>query len=194
MGLAAEKQKQKYSYADYLGWPDEERWELIDGVAFDMSPAPFIEHQRIVVLLSKIIATYLEGKKCEVFVSPVDVYMPDRKGDLDDMIENVVQPDVIVVCDPEKIERRGIRGAPDLVIEVLSPNTSKRDWNEKFNLYEKTGVKEYWIVDPLGRVIHQYVSKSNRFELIKMHEDKSTVESPSIEGLKVELSKIFPGQ
>jgi Uma2 family endonuclease len=191
MGLALRKQDQKYTYADYLSWPDNERWEILDGTAYNMSPAPLIEHQRITMELSGIIWSYLRGKPCKVFVSPIDVYIPKQKEDSDDKIENVVQPDVIVVCDHSKIEKRGIRGAPDIVIEVLSPQTEKKDWNDKFNLYEKSGVKEYWIVDPSEQVVHQYVNTNNRFNLVKMHEAGSVLESSVITGLKVEMIEIY---
>ena len=118
----------KYSYADYLTWSDDERWELIDGVPYNMSPAPILDHQRISGELFRQIANYLIDKTCEVFAAPVDVRFSKSKMKNDKEIFDVVQPDIIVVCDKDKIEDdRSCPGAPDIVMEILSPSTASRD-------------------------------------------------------------------
>src|SRR3989338_2135709 len=130
----AKKIKHKYTYSEYLTWDDNKRWEIIEGEVYDMTPAPTTYHQDVVTTLSRCLGNQLEGKSCTVFVSPIDVVLSE---------ENVVQPDVIVVCDKKKILDSHIHGAPDLVIEILSPSTTVKDRREKKDMYEKFGVKEY---------------------------------------------------
>lgn len=137
----------RYSYADYCRWQGEERWELIGGEAFLMSPAPATRHQDVVVELTRQLANFLLGKNCRLLTSPIDVLLPHGTEE-DDDVDTVVQPDLVVVCDRAKITRKGVRGAPDLVIEVLSPSTATRDQVVKRQLYQQHGVREYWLVDP----------------------------------------------
>ncbi|MEQ8225001.1 MAG: Uma2 family endonuclease, partial [Candidatus Eremiobacterota bacterium] len=154
--------EKKYSYADYLSWSDDERWELIDGVPYNMSPAPILDHQRISMELSRQIANYLIDKTCEVFATPVDVRFPKGKKKNDKEIFDVVQPDIIVVCDQDKVEDyRSCLGAPDIAIEILSPSTASKDCLKKRRLYEKNKVKQYWIVDPDEKEIYIYKLKNN---------------------------------
>ncbi len=151
-----------FTYGDYRTWPDGERWELIDGVAYDMSPAPMIKHQRMLGRLWAEISRFLHGKPCEPFFAPVDVLFP-RLGQTDDEADTVVQPDIVVVCDPAKTENgKFVRGAPDLVVEILSPSTSKKDLNEKYRLYEREGVREYWALEPRSCWLHRYVLGEDR--------------------------------
>lgn len=146
-----------FTYGDYRSWPDGERWELIDGVAYDMSPAPLLKHQRISLRLGSKLQNFLEDKPCELFYAPVDILFP-RLGRSDDEADTVVQPDIVVVCDPAKTENgKYVRGAPDLAVEILSPSTSKKDLNEKFRLYERESVREYWIFEPRAAWLHRYV-------------------------------------
>jgi Uma2 family endonuclease len=130
----------RYTWADYRSWPDDERWELIDGVAYAMSPAPSIKHQTVAGGIFSRIEQQLRGRSCRPFVAPTDVKLSDS---------DVVQPDILVVCDPAKITQTHIEGAPDLVVEVLSPGTSAKDLRPKKALYERTGVREYLVIDPL---------------------------------------------
>ena len=122
MGLPV-KDHQHHSYADYLGWPDDERYELIDGVAYVMTPAPGRRHQEVVVEMLRQIADALEGGPCRVYVAPFDVRLP-RHGEADEQVDTVVQPDLSVICDEGKLDERGCRGAPDWVVEVISPSTA----------------------------------------------------------------------
>jgi Uma2 family endonuclease len=146
----------RFTYRDYKAWPDDERWELIDGIAYDMCAAPMIRHQELSGELFLQFGAFLKGKPCRFFPAPVDVLLPGP-GQADDEADCVVEPDLVVVCDRSKIGERYIRGAPDLVVEILSPSTSKKDLHEKFSLYERVGVREYWAIEPKAEWIHRYV-------------------------------------
>ena len=156
MGEPAIDRSGRFTYRDYRSWPEEERWELIDGVAYDMSAAPMIRHQGLASEFAFQVASFLKGKPCRHFIAPVDVLLP-RPGQEDDDADCVVEPDIVVVCDRSKILERYIRGAPDLVVEILSPSTSKKDLHEKYALYERSGVREYWVVEPRAEWINRYV-------------------------------------
>ena len=127
--------KETYTYEDYLLWSDEERWELIDGVPYNMTPAPSRVHQGISMELSRQIANHLAGKMCKIYAAPFDVRLP-KSDEEEEQIETVVQPDLVVVCDGNKLDERGCKGAPDLIIEILSPYTAGKDMKIKRNLYE----------------------------------------------------------
>ncbi|WP_295408993.1 Uma2 family endonuclease [uncultured Thiocystis sp.] len=143
------------TYADYRTWPNERRDELIEGMAYAMAPAPSINHQRMVLSLAAQARTALQGKPCQPFIAPVDVLFP-RMNEQDDAVQTVLQPDVFVVCDPSKIEPHAIRGAPDWVVEVLSPGSASRDHIAKRRIYEAAGVREYWLVHPEDRLLMIY--------------------------------------
>lgn len=128
MGSTAEKRK--FTYADYKNWPDDERWEIIDGEEYNMTLAPTVKHQRISANLFSILTAFFKGKQCRPFYAPMDVVLDDF---------NVVQPDLLVVCDPNKITEANIQGAPDFVVEILSPSTKLKDKREKKALYERFG-------------------------------------------------------
>jgi len=150
MGPLALKLETRFTYGDYLTWDDGERWELIDGVPYNMSPAPRVRHQRILGELHRQFANWLFDKPCQVFLAPFDVRLPEA-DESDELVETVVQPDLSVICDRTKLDETGCRGAPDLIVEILSPATAHKDLNEKFDRYERAGVREYWIVDPTGQ-------------------------------------------
>lgn len=138
----------RYTYQDYCQWGEDERWELIDGFPVNMAPAPNESHQRLLLWLGRKIGNALDGKKCIPYVAPFDVVLSDY---------DIVQPDLLVVCDRKKITEKNIQGAPDLIIEILSPSTSKRDRWVKKRLYEQHGVNEYIIVDGAGAFSEQYL-------------------------------------
>jgi len=131
------------------------RYELIDGNAYAMSPAPDLAHQDVAGEIYLQARLALKGKSCRAFIAPVDVRLP-KQNETDESIDTVVQPDVLVVCDSSKLDRRGVRGAPDWIVEVLSPSTAGHDQIRKRNLYERHGVKEYWLVHPVDRVLTAY--------------------------------------
>jgi Uma2 family endonuclease len=136
-----------FTYRDYKAWPEGERWELIHGEAYAMSPAPRRLHQNLVIQFAAQLDTFFSGKPCRPHIAPVDVFLPEGDEKLDD-IQEVVQPDAFVVCDKTKLIDEGVLGAPDFVIEILSPPTAMKDQTQKRMLYEARGVREYWIVNP----------------------------------------------
>lgn len=154
-----------YTYADYLTWKLDEYVELIKGKVFRMTPAPTKTHQIISSNILSEIGHYLKGQKCKAFHAPFDVRLPNKRKSTEKEIISVVQPDICVVCDPTKLDERGCLGAPDLIVEILSVSTQKKDHDEKYHLYEENGVKEYWIVSPSDKSISVYELKHKKFEL-----------------------------
>ena len=144
-----------HTYGEYCGWPDDQRFELIDGVAYAMAPAPTRSHQRLVGELFRVVADELEGSGCEVNVAPFDVRLP-LGDEADEDVLTVVQPDISVVCDQSKLDDKGCRGAPDWLIEVLSPGSAGHDQVRTLALYERHGVREHWLVHPVDRVVTIY--------------------------------------
>jgi len=154
MGPLAEDLKKRYTYAEYCTWDDDHRWELIDGIPYNMTPAPTTRHQRISGYLFSAISEFLRGKMCTPFFAPTDVVFDDH---------NVVQPDLLVVCDRGKITDANIQGAPDLVIEILSPATGRKDRREKKGLYERFGVREYMVLDPANETLERLILSDGRY-------------------------------
>ncbi len=153
---------QRHAYAEYLTWPEGQRYELIEGVAYAMSRAPNRLHQRLLGEIYRQVSNALDGTPCEVNIAPFDVRLPEA-DEADEDIRTVVQPDILVVCDRDKLDDRGCRGAPDWVIEIVSPATAAHDQIRKLALYEHHGVKEYWIVHPTDRIVTVYRSEAARY-------------------------------
>ena len=152
----------RYTYADYLTWLDDKARELIDGF-IQMSPAPRVKHAGVSSNITGYLWTMVRKNKgkCKVFPAPFDVRFP-KNGDTDhDKIYTVVQPDISVICDLSKLDQRGCCGAPDMIVEVLSPSTAKKDLTKKFDLYEEHGVKEYWLVHPEAQTIQVFLLQEN---------------------------------
>lgn len=192
MGLPAVKDDRVYRYGDYRTWPDDERWELIDGVAYDMSPAPSTAHQAISMELGSAIRSFLGKGGCRVFAAPFDVLLPETPGQVEDDVTNVVEPDLAIICDPSKLRTFGCFGAPDWVIEILSPWTSRRDLAEKHALYERHGVKEYWVIDPGNRYVHAYVLGSDgKYAKPVLHVGTATAASAVCPGFEMNLEELF---
>jgi len=183
-----------YTYGDYKSWPEDERWELIGGVPYLMS-APTRRHQALVGYIHASLFVYLKGKPCKVYISPFDVLLPELAETEDDLVTNVVQPDVIVFCDRGKLTRAGARGAPDLAFEVLSPSTTKKDLREKFDLFQRMGVKEYWVVEPEGRWINRFDrGEGGRFGEGEVREPvraRGTIASLVLEGFAIDPEELF---
>lgn len=194
MGEPALKNDRVYTYGDYKTWPDDERWELIDGVAWNMSPGPNRYHQKYSGSLFQQIINYLDGHPgCEVYAAPLDVLLPDYAEQPEDDVITVVQPDILVICDSEKLTFAGCTGAPDWVIEILSPWTSRKDMSIKFDLYRRHGVREYWILDPGNRCVHVYVlDEEGRYpETPEICLANGTIACTVLEGLTVDLERVF---
>ena len=186
-----------FTYADYLTWNFKERIELIKGKIFKMSPAPTSSHQRILGNIYLTVGNFLKKKSCKVFLAPVDVRLigkPFRKRKLrDDEITTVVQPDLIVVCDADKLaDIRYIEGAPDLVVEILSPGNTKTETKYKFDLYEENGVLEYWVVYPEYKQVYKYLLNENE-ENGKpvIYESGDNISSKVLKGLSFLVDEIF---
>ena len=185
--------KKRYTYADYLNWADDKVRELIDGFIKMMSPAAGTIHQEVSIILSANLYNFIKKNRgaCKVFHAPFDVRLPQNGEKADHQIYNVVQPDICVVCDLSKIDERGCIGAPDLVVEIQSFSTAKYDLNEKFDLYETSGVREYWVVYPREKGVEVFLmqpdgkyDKGTRYEMGK-------VPVNVLEGCEIELSEIF---
>jgi Uma2 family endonuclease len=191
MELLLDPQKQ-YTYADYLTWLDDKRRELINGIVNAMS-APTSRHQRIIINLGKeLLNLIIKNKgKCEVYPAPFDVRLPKNGEKEDHLIYTVVQPDICIVCDPAKIDENGCLGAPDFIAEIQSPSTAKYDLNEKFNLYESVGVREYWIVFPYDETIQVFIlqpdGKYDKGTLYKT----GKIPIHIFNGIKVDMKGIF---
>ena len=182
---------EKMTYRDYLTWPEGERWELISGVAYNMSPAPSPMHQRVLIALSTQLYHLFEGKPCAVYLAPFDVRLPE-KNERDTDISTVVQPDISIVCDASKIDRKGCKGAPDMVIEILSPSTAKKDIQEKRRLYERHQVKSYWIVYPLDEVIHVFtLNQDGKYGEADIYSADDHVPVSVFPGAEIDLAKVF---
>jgi len=191
MALPLLKKSTNFTYGDYVNWPDDERWELIDGYAYNMSPAPSRKHQKILRDLGLPIANFLVDKTCEVYYAPFDVRLPEANEDDEDVI-TVVQPDIVVICDPDKLDDAGCRGAPDLIIEILSPSTTSKDMKTKLSLYEKHGVKEYWIVHPVDNIILVFkLSKNKMYGKPEVYTAEDKIKTAILEGLEIELDRVF---
>ena len=188
----------RYSYADYLTWTDDTMREIINGVVYLFS-APVRKHAVAVRTFLVRAFNFIDRRKikgkCQIYTAPFDVRLP-KNGETDnDKIYNVVQPDIVVICDPSKLDDSGCIGAPDLIVEVNSPSTSKRDLNLKFNLYETAGVKEYWIVYPDAKAVNVFILQPNgKYDDGKTYEVlRGTTKVPvkTLKGLVIDLEELF---
>lgn len=191
MAIPERDQHIKYTYKEYLNWPHEERWEIIDGIPYNMSPAPSRKHQKISGELFAAIHNYLKDKTCEVYSAPFDVRLFIDNA-IDEETTNVVQPDIAVICDPSKLDDRGCKGSPDLIIEIVSSSTLKKDLKEKFYLYERAGVKEYWIVYPDEKTIVSYILNENgKYGRPEVYSEENNIKVRVLESLEINLIDIF---
>ncbi len=187
----ARKKQDHYTYADYLTWGESYRCELIDGVVYDMTPAPSRQHQELAMELSGILWSFFKDHPCKVFPAPFDVRLPSH-GEDDDRTDTVVQPDILVVCDARKLDDRGCRGAPDLAVEIVSPESAARDMKEKLALYEKRGVKEYWVVHPDAKIVMVfYRVKKNTYGKPLVFGADDIIRSKIFRDLKIKGSRLF---
>jgi Uma2 family endonuclease len=180
----------KWTYADYCAWPDDERWELIDGEAYAMVPAPLRRHQQLVGDLYFELRKRLEGRPCHVYPAPFDVRFADE-DEADERTYTVVQPDISVFCREDRLDDKGARGAPDLVVEILSPSTSSKDSIIKRALYERHAVAEYWIVDPETSELYQFVLRNDRYGEPTVLAKTDTIKAAALEGVSFGLSALF---
>jgi len=177
-GTSALKEDRKYTLAEWRTWPEDERWELIYGVPYGMSPSPRVSHQGQAFDLGRRLGNFLEGEPCRVFMAPLDVFLRDQDQDED----IVVEPDVMVVCDPDRIKDDGIHGAPDFIAEVLSDSTAYKDLGVKKELYERSGVKEYWIIQPDTCAVFVYRGGADGFAPLREYRRGEAVDSALFPG------------
>lgn len=159
-----------YTYADYLKWQFDESVELIKGKIYRMSPAPKRAHQLAVSHILVDISLHFGNNSCQIYTAPFDVRLPVRNERKPDQLHTVVQPDICVICDLSKLDDDGCLGAPDWIIEIISPRTAKNDFNEKFNLYQESGVREYWIVQPKEKAVNVYGLEDGQYALVDVYE------------------------
>jgi Uma2 family endonuclease len=184
---------QTYTYADYLQWTFEERLELIKGKIFKMTPAPAPIHQNTSWNISGELYNYLKGKTCQAFSAPFDVRLPQvNHSDINKDIYTVVQPDISVVCDAGKIDSKGCTGAPDIVIEILSPGDNKKELRNKYEVYEESGVKEYWITSLQDTTFLQYtLTNEGHYQASRPMTMGDQVITPVLPGFILDLHVIF---
>jgi len=194
MAHPVQKPNEHYTYRDLLTWPESERWELIHGVPYNMTPAPSPEHQAISLDLATQFNIFLQGKPCRAYTSQIDVLLPTGNED-DSAVDVVVQPDIIIVCNRAKIKDNYIKGAPDLAVEILSPSSGQRDLTEKMNLYEQAGVPEYWIVDPTHRTIMVFrLGENGSYGRPATYTETDQIPVGILEGLTIDLQRVFTGE
>ncbi len=179
-----------YTYADYYKWKIEERLELIKGWIYKMS-APTAKHQFVSMQLSVAFANFLRNKPCRVFAAPFDVRLSKNKSTKDEEVETVVQPDIVVICDLEKIDSRGCIGSPDLVVEILSPSNNKVEIKKKFDLYEENQIKEYWIVHPEEKTIIVYSLQNNKYIGSRLYGEDDLIVTEVLKGIEVKAEDLF---
>jgi Uma2 family endonuclease len=182
----------QYSYADYLTWNFKERVELIKGLIYKMSPAPSPVHQLISGNLHADIHAFLRKSDCNVFAAPFDVRLTNkRKSTEDNVIINVVQPDLCVICDPSKIDKRGCLGAPNLVIEIVSKGNTRLELEQKFKLYEENAVQEYWIVQPGDQTVSVFDLVQDKYTLRQIYSNDSKIDVAVLPGLVLDMKDVF---
>lgn len=175
-------QRQRYSWDDYLSWPDGERWEIIGGEAFDMTPPPLTRHQHVVGELYQALAAFFADGRCRAWLSPIGVRLSD---------EDIVEPDIAVVCDPSQVRHTHIEGPPSLVIEVASPSTFRHDRVRKMALYARFGVREYWVVTPHPALVEVFLLDGASYRCAAGYGRTETLRSPSFPELQLPLAGVF---
>ncbi len=182
----------QYTYADYLTWQFTDRVELIKGWIRKMSPAPNVIHQKISFNLSVELGNFFKNSNCNVFAAPFDVRLINKRRSTDNsQIITVVQPDLCIICDDNKLDENGCIGAPDWIIEILSSGNTKKETQEKFSLYEENLVKEYWIVQPGDQNILVFDLINDKYQLRKIYTNEDVVPSGIFSELQINFAEIF---
>lgn len=187
--MAVPARNQRYTFADALEW-EEDRVEVINGEVVMMSP-PLREHQRISGALFAKLYHFLEGKQCQVYAAPFAVRPFEAEGDRPEDVDTMVEPDITVVCDPDKLDKYGCKGAPDFIIEILSPSTRRMDLSVKFRLYQRAGVREYWILDPDTKTVQVFRIEDGRYDAPDVYTAGAVVPSGIWDGFGIDLTTVF---
>ncbi len=191
--MALPSKRMRYTFADALTWEENQRIEIIDGEAVMMAP-PIRIHQEISGELFFQLANYLRGKGCKVYAAPFAVRLFEKDGDRPEDVDTLVEPDIAVICDPAKLDKYGCRGAPDMVVEILSPSTQRQDRFTKFSLYQRAGVREYWIVDPENKFVQSFWLEDGRYAVKEFGAAGDKMCVNVLEDCVIDLSEIFPGE
>ena len=188
--MAFPAEKARYTFADVLTWEETERIEIIEGEAVMMAP-PSVGHQRVSREIFRQLANYLEGKKCEVFVAPFGVRLFEQDGDSQEDVDTLVEPDISVICDKSKLDKFGCKGAPDMVVEILSPSTRRHDRLVKLGLYQRAGVREYWIANPEEKTVQVLLLENGKLLPYEDYGQDDVAKVNVLDGCFIELSKVF---
>lgn len=188
--MALPQEKKEYSFADYLTWSKDSRIEIMDGQVIMMAPPTRI-HQKISGEIFYQLRTYLEEKKCEVYAAPFAVRLFEKENDTPEDIQTVFEPDITVICDQNKLDDDGCKGAPDFIVEILSPSTMSHDWIYKMRRYEQAGVKEYWIISPKEQSLQVFVYENNAYQFQGSYGPNDIVKVNSLDGCSINLFKVF---
>ena len=189
--MALPAKKERYTFADCLTWDEGERIEIIDGEAVMMAPPSRI-HQEISMAIAAQLYNFLEGKRCKVYPAPFGVRLFEKDGDRPEDVDTMVEPDITVVCDSNKLDNHGCKGAPDLVIEILSPSSRRHDRLVKLGLYQRAGVREYWIVDPDSKSVQVLTLTNGLLLPCEDYGQEDVAKVHVLNGCFIELSKVFP--
>jgi len=176
----------RYTYADYLEWEGPERYQLINGEAYMMA-SPSVSHQAIVRELLLNFGSWLRGKTCQVFSAPLDVRLFPKKDRSDN---TVLQPDLLVVCDSKILSKKSVDGAPDLIIEIMSPSNTHSQLFYKFNHYLKAGVREYWVINPEEKIVNVHIYEDGRY-FTTLYKDDDRIPVNILPGLEIALEDIW---
>jgi len=184
----------KYTYAQYITWPEEERWEIFDGVPY-MQSAPTWQHQSISRELLLQFGQFLRNTSCRVFAAPFDLCIPENNDEKDEDISNILQPDIVIVCDQGRLRKTGYFGVPALIVEITSPSTARNDKIIKFNKYEKAGVKEYWIIEPENKIVSVFtLQENNRYGRPDVYSEDDKIQVgilPDFPEITIDLKLVF---
>lgn len=185
-------QEKRFTYEDMLSWDEQTRMELVHGVPVMMAGASQ-EHQEISGEIFAQLHSYLRGKNCRVYYAPFDVRLFETAEDKPENVDTVVEPDILVVCDPQKLDRAGCKGAPDMVVEILSPSSLAHDRIVKYNLYQEAGVREYWIVSPEEKSVTVFLlNEKGFFEPHAVYRKNESAKVNVLEGCTIDLKDVFP--
>ncbi|MEY8419498.1 Uma2 family endonuclease [Oscillospiraceae bacterium 44-5] len=189
--MAMKAESKRYTFADVLAWDESDRIEIINGEAFMMAPPSRI-HQEILAELTRQFGNYLEGKRCKVYPAPFGVRLFEKDGDTPEDVDTMVEPDISVVCDRSKLDDHGCKGAPDLVIEILSPSTQRHDRLVKLGLYQRAGVREYWVISPSERTVQTMLLDSGgALQLHEVYGNSDVARVNVLDGCFIDLGKVF---
>ena len=190
--MALPMEKARCTFADILTWDECERAEIICGEVVMMSPPPSTTHQEISFELCRQLGNYLKGKQCKAYPAPFAVRLFEVDGDRPEDVDTMVEPDISIVCDSSKLDKHGCKGAPDMVVEILSPSTQRHDRLVKLGLYQRAGVREYWIVSPEEQTVQVFLNKDASLLPHEVYDRQGVAKVNVLDGCFIELSKVFP--